>query len=128
MKTLLLIVAMLLVLAAPVSAGSAGPVAPDVAEIEDFTYDECQNVFHWTATSEIIIYGYRLESHDANWFGAFLWASSYGSHHGASYAIYGPQHADLAGDYLLRVYYDTGVTVAEDVAERVCNWEHTRVE
>lgn len=122
MKRLVLItlaLALLLTVAAPVSAGR-GTITPDVAEIEDFRYDQCANVFSWTTTSEIIITGYRLENHDANWFSPVYQAVNYGSTRPASYALYGPMDGDLAGNFLLRVYFDYGMTVAEDVAERGC--------
>ena len=126
MRTLLLIVAILSVLAAPVSAGSSGPVAPDVAEIEDFTYDQCENVVYWMAMSEVIIYGYRVENPDAGWVSPFYQASGYGSTRPAYYALYGPDFCPTCkhfpSDYLLRVYYDTGISAMEDVAARECHW------
>lgn len=121
MRRLLLIVAVLLVLAVPVSAGR-GTITPDVAEIEDFRYDQCANVFSWTTTSEIIITGYRLENHQANWFSPYINAANYGSNRPASYALYGPMDGDHSGDFLLRVYFDYGTSRAEDYAERVCEW------
>lgn len=123
MRTLLLIVAILSVLAAPVSAGSSGPVAPDVAEINFFHYDECENVFWWQTDSEVNIWAFRLEHPAAGWVGERLNAANYPSVHGMTYAIYGPMHADLAGDYWLRVFFDNGTSRMEDMAERVCEWQ-----
>lgn len=123
MRTLLLFVAVLLVLAAPVSAAGRGP---DVAEIEGFAYDECENVFYWTATSEAIIYGYRIENPQAGWVSPFYQAANYGSTRPSSYALYGPDFCPTCkhfpSDYWLRVYYDTGFSTMEDVAARECHW------
>jgi len=112
----------LALVAGPVAAGRAGPVAPDVAEIEYFVFDECEHVLYWATTSEIIIEGYRIENHDANWYSPFYQASNYGSTRPASYALYGPMEGDLSGEFVLRVFFDYGMTVAEDIAERVCMW------
>jgi hypothetical protein len=113
----------LMLLAGPVSAGGVvnGP-HPDVAEINFFMFDECENTFWWQTSSEINIWAFRLEHPASGWVGERLNAANYPSVHGMTYAIYGPMHADLAGDFWLRVYFDNGTSRMEDVAARECHW------
>ena len=119
-RTLLLTFVLLLLSALPASAAQRGP---DVAEINWFYYDECQNVFWWQTDSEVNVWAFRLEHPAAGWTGEVLNAANYPGVHGATYAIYGPLRADLAGDYMLRVFFDNGTNRMEDVAGRVCNFE-----
>lgn len=139
MKRVLLLVAVLLAVGVlPVSAARPSPSTrsgyglgfdglslrgPMVAEINWFFYDECENVFWWQTDSEINIWAFRLEHPLAGWTGDLINSANYQTMHGATYAIYGPMFADLAGDYMLRVYFDNGFSRMEDVAERVCDWK-----
>ena len=111
-----MIVALLLALIVPFGGG------PDVAEINYFQFAECENVFYWQTDSEVNIWGFRLEHVAGGWRSDQLYAANYPSTHGMTYGIYGPQGVDLAGDYVLRVYFDNGTNRAEDIAERVCEW------
>lgn len=96
---------------------------PDVAEIEFFNFDECTNIFHWRSTTEINIWGYRIEHPGTGWQSAMYWAANYGSNRPMEYAILGQQFADLDGYYWLTVYFDNGTSRTEDIAERVCHFE-----
>lgn len=120
MRSFILAAVLAIGLVMPASAARRGP---DVAEINWFYYDECQNVFWWQTDTEINIWAFRLEHPAAGWAGEVLNAANYPSIHGMTYAIYGPMFADLAGDYMLRVYFDNGTSRMEDVAGRVCNFE-----
>lgn len=121
-RTTCLLALVLLALLWPGVVDAVPGVPPDVAEIDYFVYDECANEFLWQASTEIIIWRYQIEHPASGWTSEHVLAYNYGSNLPASYEIAGPPHADLAGDYRLRVYFDTGVTVSEDVAMRGCGW------
>lgn len=97
---------------------------PDAAEINWFHYDECENIFWWQTSTEINVWGFRLEHPGAGWSGPMIWAGNYGTNHGLTYAIRGPLGFDMTGDYWLRVYYDDGSALMDDVADRVCEWSY----
>ena len=58
MKPFILAAVLAFGLVMPASAAQRGL---DVAEINWFYYDECQNVFWWQTDSEINIWAFRLE-------------------------------------------------------------------
>ena len=66
MKPFILAAVLAFGLVMPASAAQRGL---DVAEINWFYYDECQNVFWWQTDSEINIWAFRLEhpSSVAHW-------------------------------------------------------------
>ena len=122
MKTILQLVVILAAVLLAVNPVAAVQRSPDVAEINWFYFDECTNYFWWQSSTEINIPGYRIEHPASGWTGDYINALNYGTIYGLTYHLPGPAHADLAGDYMLRVYFDNGTSRMEDIAIRVCNW------
>lgn len=124
-RTVVLALALLLLVAGPVSAGGVGTVqrAPDVAEINYFELAECENLLYFETASEINNWAYRVEHPASGWQSGMIYGGQYPSVRGMTYAVQAPEFADVAGEYWLRVFFDNGTSRMEDVAERICEWE-----